>query len=136
MALANVRLEYLGAVAILNEGNDTAPEEGSYYMVEMSRVLKSGNWNTFCVPFAMTAEQLEDNGIMEVRELSGVTMREVTAEDKRATLSFTKVGVVEAGKPYIVKANGTERLNVYGVKVLPASSLEDNKITFNAGVTM
>lgn len=73
-----------------------------YADVTLQRKLVAGKWNTFCVPFALTAEQIEANKLGEVRRLSGMQ-----ASGKDITLDFGKVDAVEAGVPYLVKPVGT-----------------------------
>ena len=73
-----------------------------YADVTLQRKLVAGKWNTFCVPFALTAEQIEANKLGEVRRLSGMQ-----ASGKDITLDFGKVDAVEAGVPYLVKPAGT-----------------------------
>ena len=87
---------------ILNEEDqDLKVKEDTYADVVIYRKLKTGSWNTFCVPFAMTAEQLADNKIYEVRKL------ESTAETgSSVVLNFSDpVSAIEAGVPYIVKVS-------------------------------
>lgn len=69
-----------------------------YADVTLQRKLVAGKWNTFCVPFALTAEQVEANKLGEVRQLSGMQ-----ASGEGITLDFDKVDAVEAGVPYLVK---------------------------------
>ena len=99
--------------------NDIPGTEVSGANVKVVRKLKAGNWNTFCVPFGMSAEQLSDSGISEVRKL---TSSEKNGEN--ITLTFQEVSAVEAGVPYIVKVSSElSELNVSGVTVASASSL-------------
>lgn len=122
--------KYGTATQSLDETSDAYNVTSDVYAnVTMSRTLKGeGKWNTFCVPFDMTAGQLQSNGITEVRELT-----DANVADDHATLTFTPVASIEAGKPYIVKANATSTLTVDGVVVKPATSIEG--ITVN-GITM
>lgn len=69
-----------------------------YADVTLQRKLVAEKWNTFCVPFALTAEQVEANKLGEVRRLSGMQ-----ASGEGITLDFDKVDAVEAGVPYLVK---------------------------------
>lgn len=69
-----------------------------YADVTLQRKLVAGKWNTFCVPFVLTAEQIEANKLGEVRKLSGMQ-----TSGKDITLDFDKVDAVEAGVPYLVK---------------------------------
>ena len=73
-----------------------------YADVTLQRKLVAGKWNTFCVPFVLTAEQIEANKLGEVRKLSGMQ-----TSGKDITLDFGKVDAVEAGVPYLVKPAGT-----------------------------
>lgn len=76
-------------------------ENDTYTNVTVNRVLKAdGKWNTFCVPFTMTADQLAENKIIEVRKLESVT-----TDGESVVLNFSEpVTEIEAGVPYIVKA--------------------------------
>ncbi len=85
----------------LNE-TDAAYEvaAGTVANVTLTRTLKSEAWNTFCVPFDMTAEQLAANGITDVRALESASV-----EGTSVTLNFSEsnVNAVEAGVPCLVK---------------------------------
>ena len=74
-----------------------------------------GGWNTLCLPFALTAEQLANNEC----PLHGAIIKTLTAatlSNGTLTLDFSKSNenAIEAGKPYIVKWNtnsSTEHTN-------------------------
>ena len=87
----------------LNE-TDVAYEvaAGTFANVTLTRTLKSESWNTFCVPFDMTAEQLAANGITDVRALESASV-----EGTSVTLNFSEsnVDAVEAGVPCLVKVD-------------------------------
>ena len=77
-------------------------------------LVKNDKWNTFCVPYGVTAVQIAD----EDNPLHGATIRELDASasslssDGELTLTFTSASAIEAGKPYIVKwATGTDITN-------------------------
>lgn len=101
---------------LLSEGNSTLGiNSDTYGNVTVERSLKAdGKWNTFCVPFAMTAEQLAANKITEVRKL------ENTVENGGSVvLNFSDpVTEIEAGVPYIVKvSDAVSQITVNGVAV-------------------
>lgn len=101
---------------LLSEGNSTLGiNSDTYGNVTVERSLKAdGKWNTFCVPFAMTAEQLAANKIEEVRKL------ENTVENGGSVvLNFSDpVTEIEAGVPYIVKvSDAVSQITVNGVAV-------------------
>ena len=87
----------------LNE-TDVAYEvaAGTFANVTLTCTLKSDAWNTFCVPFDMTAEQLAANGITDVRALESASV-----EGTSVTLNFSEsnVNAVEAGVPCLVKVD-------------------------------
>ena len=66
-------------------------------------LTKDGNWNTLCLPFALTSSQIAAS------PLAGATIKELNASssslasDGTLTLAFTDASSIEAGKPYIVK---------------------------------
>ncbi len=126
--LADVRLEYLGSsVEFSEEDETTAPVVAFYNVVKVKRAMRQDVWNTFCVPFPMTSEQLSANGIKEVRVLD-----EATVGTDHATLKFTQVDAIEPGKPYIVKVSvPVSEIKVSGVAL--QSSMND---IYSNGVTM
>lgn len=94
-------------------------EADTYTNVTVDRVLKADSkWNTFCVPFAMTADQLKENKITEVRKLESVTKN-----GESVVLNFSEpVTEIEAGVPYIVKADEPiSQIIVNGVVVKAAA---------------
>ena len=117
----------------LNE-TDVAYEvaAGTFANVTLTRTLKSdGKWNTFCVPFDMTAEQLEANGITDVRALESASV-----EGTSVTLNFSEsnLNAVEAGVPYLVKvASYDGTINVENVLV---SAAEPTTVSVEGGVSM
>lgn len=64
--------------------------------VELHRTLSPDYWNTFCVPFAISADAINRTfGSAEIREFSG------RVED--GVMIFTKVDTIKAGVPYLIK---------------------------------
>ena len=80
-------------------------------------LYKDGDWNTLCLPFGLTAEQLAASplaGFSELRTLSESMYNETSGT---LTLTFTPatgddaVTSIEAGTPYIIKwANTSETI--------------------------
>ena len=112
------------ALSLSEENTSLGIDSDTYANITVERTLKAdGKWNTFCVPFAMTSEQLEANKITEVRKL------EDTVEDGGSVvLNFSDpVTEIEAGVPYIVKVSETvSQITVNGaaVKVAKPAPLE------------
>lgn len=92
----------------------------------INRPMKSDKWNTFCVPFALTSEQIgaafgEDT---EVRKYVG-------ANDN--VLTFAKATAIEAGTPYLIKpATAAPKYIFKGVDVTTtkAAKVGDGDIKF------
>ena len=120
----------------LNEENNAEEypvTTNTYANVTLTRTLKAdGKWNTFCVPFDMTAEQLEANGITDVRALESANV-----EGESVTLNFSEdnVNAVEAGVPYLVKVDASYdgTINVENVLV---SAAEPTTVSVEGGVSM
>ena len=92
----------------------------TYANVTLNRTLKANDtWNSFCVPFDMTAEQLTENGITEVVALTAATLGE---DGTTGNLTFSEVESIEAGKPYLVKVESeVTSIKVDGVAVHAAT---------------
>ena len=103
-------------------------------------LTKNGEWNTLCLPFDVTAEQMSVN----THPLYGATIKQLDATNSNLaangtlTLSFTTANSIEAGTPYIVRW-GTPEDNPGGNIVDPVfesvaiSSTEPTAVTFSGG---
>ena len=114
VAAADVNLDERNESWVLEEGSTP-------YDITLTRTLKAGKWNTFCVPFNMDEDQLSTNKITEVRKL--------TSAKEGNVLTFDKVSTVEAGVPYIVKVSegvGTITVNNTTIKAAAPSAIEVN----------
>ena len=80
-----------------------ATKGGTCNVTLTDRTLTVNNeWNTLCLPFSLTAEQIATS------PLAGAIIKEMSTEDTSVegttlTLVFTSVPSITAGKPYIVK---------------------------------
>ena len=81
-----------------NTDNTSVIEEnnGAVANVTMTRTLKGGKWNTFCVPFDMEISELGTGA--EVKELTGATLN-----GNNYSMTFGNASTIEAGKPYMVR---------------------------------
>ena len=84
---------------------------------------KDGKWNTLCLPFSLTAEQLADDGC----PLKGATVKTLASSSFAGgtlTLNFTDANSIEAGKPYLVKwASGNDIKNPVFTNVTISNTL-------------
>ena len=111
----------------LDEANAYGVTADTYANVTMTRAMsakldgeETAKWNTFCVPFDMTAQQLADNKITKVVQLTGA---ETTVEGG-INLTSTDVTAdgVKAGVPYLVQVSeDVTEITAEGVYVTAAA---------------
>ena len=97
----------------LNESGNYSPAVDNGYFANITldgrTLYKDGKWNTLCLPFDVTAEQIAASDLAgaDIRTLSSASF-----ENSTLTLNFTAQGAVtsiQAGVPYIIKwASGTD----------------------------
>lgn len=85
----------------ISETDDTAPAACEYANVTLTRTLLKEKWNTFSVPFSLTADQLSAS------PLAGSTLYAFKKSDA-TSISFQTVTTVEAGQPYLLKLPETQ----------------------------
>ena len=73
--------------------------DGKVVNVKLKRSLKAGSWNTICLPFNVSSDEMKEFGGEDtaVEELSSVEN-----VDGVCTLRFKKAESIEAGKSYLV----------------------------------
>ena len=71
--------------------------EMTYVVIDGRKLQINGNWNTVCLPFGMSADDLDG---WTVKELVGSTY---TAATKTLTLDFANATEMVAGKPYLIR---------------------------------
>jgi hypothetical protein len=76
--------------------------------VTLTRTLKTGGWNTFAVPFAVSSTALTAlNGMLSAQGGS-LTVKQLDSSElsgETLTLNFKDATEMEAGKPYLVKVS-------------------------------
>ena len=100
----------------------------------IERPVKGNMYNTLCLPFDMTAEQIANSSLkdVEIREFAGASVEGETLH----LMVSSPVHAVVAGRPYFIKYNSDaplSQLDFTNVTIQNAD-LEANKVTFN-GVT-
>jgi len=96
--------EYTTAVYLHDNADNTATlttYNGQTKTVKIvGRTLyKDNSWNTLCLPFSMTAEQVTS----QLAPNKLMTLSSATFADGTLTLNFSEAASIEAGKPYIIK---------------------------------
>lgn len=86
---------------------------GKAYDVTLTRTLTANVWNTICLPFDVTAEQIGD-----VLKSAG-NVKEFDSEDaSKQTIYFKDATTMTAGKPYLIKPTESATELVFkGVKI-------------------
>lgn len=82
--------------------------------ITLLRGLKQGYWNTICLPFDMTADELTANFGSGVKLES---IKSATIENGVLTIIFNSSEVLKAGMPYLIKptaVNGDDNMYVIG----------------------
>ena len=113
-------LSLLKATAVditLSEEATTAPVTPNYANVTLTRTLSKDHWNTFCLPFDMTAEQIT------TVFGSGTKITEYDSEDtENRTVTMKVATAIGAGVPYLIKpTNTTTTPTISGVIVKQAT---------------
>ena len=68
-------------------------------MLQGRTLHKDGKWNTLCLPFSMTAEQVT----AQLAPTALMTLSSSSYADGTLTLAFAEATAIEAGKPYIIR---------------------------------
>lgn len=79
-----------------NESNTVESYENANVTLKRSNLV-TDNWNTFCVPFAISAEEIATTWG------EGTQLRTFGSMSGNTAMNFKKVESIEAGKPYLVK---------------------------------
>lgn len=95
--------------------------------VALTRTLSSEYWNTFCIPFAMTADQIKD--VFG----DGTVLTTFAGSVADNVMTFTTASSIEAGKPYLIKpAQTTANPTIENVTIVAGdpSSITTGKYAF------
>lgn len=103
-------------------------ESGKVYDVTLTRTLTANAWNTICLPFDVTAEQIAD-----VLKSTG-NVKEYDREDREdantQTIYFKAATTMTAGKPYLIKP--TESATKLEFKGVTIKNVEDDNRKFGS----
>lgn len=94
--LSDSELQYFGNTVTIDETQEEPAERTDDANVKLIRTLSASYWNTFCLPFSLSAEQIA------VSPLAGAAIVELDNVDG-STMNFTDADDIEAGKPLIIK---------------------------------
>lgn len=96
-------------------------EDCAYANVTLQRTLSKDYWNTFCVPFALDAEQVAQYFG------EGTQLRTYEGNCNNNIVYFATVDNIEAGKPYIMKpGNAVVKNTTFEGVSMVATGLDEN----------
>lgn len=117
-------------ITTLDENSTTAPEAAENVDVKVLRTISVSNWNTICLPFAMTGKQVEEAFGADV-EFADFTGYESTYDGRDCTeikvnFNSTTASVLSNGlsanHPCLIKVNSPiSEFIVRGVNISPAA---------------
>ena len=119
-ATPSLSLDENAETSVTEKALNDAKTAGSVYDVKLARTLTANVWNTICLPFDVTAEQIAD-----VLKSAG-KVKEFDHEDAtKQTIYFKDATTMVAGKPYLIKPTESAKELVFkGVKI---TEYEPNK---------
>lgn len=108
---------------ILDETSTTAPAAATGVDVRVKRTLTANQWNTICLPFAMSEAQCKAafGDDVELADFTSWSSEEDGEGDIVAiNVGFTPVTAIEANHPYIIKvSSAVTDFTVDGVNIAP-----------------
>ena len=142
--ITQVPLQLANNDAALAQKNIDIIEENYNQSAEVTltdrTLTKNGDWNTLCLPFSLSAEQIAAS------DLAGATIKELDNSDSGTnlddegllTLKFNNATSIMAGKPYLIKweTTGENIVNPVFTGVTITSTMptaivsNDQKVTF------
>ncbi len=119
-ATPSLSLDENAEISVTEKALKDANTAGSVYDVKLARTLTANVWNTICLPFNVTEEQIAD-----VLKSAG-KVKEFDREDaSKQTIYFKDATTMVAGKPYLIKPTESAKELVFkGVKI---TEYEPNK---------
>lgn len=97
-ATPSLSLDENAEISVTEKALKDANTAGSVYDVKLARTLTANVWNTICLPFNVTEEQIAD-----VLKSAG-NVKEFDREDaSKQTIYFKDAKTMVAGKPYLIK---------------------------------
>ena len=81
---------------VIKEATNNTFEAQNNVKVSLDRTISSSYWNTFCLPFAVSEEMVNDvfGSDCQIREYDNMD---------GTTMNFKSASSIEAGKPYLIK---------------------------------
>lgn len=120
--IGDFSLFYYGDYIVLDEDCESVPSARENTNIVFSRTFDEAEWNTICLPFAMSEEQVKE-AFGESVELQKLTS--ATTGIEYVDLFFTTSNAIEANTPYIIKGMSNGTFNLSGVNYTPAQAVTE-----------
>ena len=125
LTTADAGTEGLPLNMVVLDENGTEPIEIALHTnVLVKRTVKAGEWNTICLPFAMTEAQVRTSfgNDVQLADFTGCTPIYDKAGENIVglTVNFENVTAIEANHPYIIKVtSGITKFKLAGIDITP-----------------
>lgn len=117
-ATPSLSLDENAETSVTEKALKDANTAGSAYDVKLARTLTANVWNTICLPFDVTAEQIAD-----VLKSAGNVKKYDREDASKQTIYFKDATTMVAGKPYLIKPTESAKELVFkGVKITEYSA--------------
>lgn len=115
-----------------NSDNAEALVDATGVDVKVKRTIKAGQWNTICLPFAMTEAQVRTafGDDVELGDFIGCEATYDETEENIIALkvNFSPITDIEPNHPYLIKVStDIEQFEVDAVDVIPSTDLSVNR---------
>ena len=111
---------------VLDENATNAPEAADNVNVVVNRTIGAGSWNTICLPFAMTEQQVKaafGNEVQLADFTSYIPKKDAEDNVVGLTINFDLVTKIEANHPYMIKVPASiTQFAVDQVKIAPVAT--------------
>lgn len=119
---------------LLDENANAAPADAEGVDVRVRRTIQAAQWNTICLPFSMTAEQVTDvfGDDVLLKDFNGCETESDDNEDVVSiTIKFVDAESIEANHPYLIwTSTGITEFTVNNVDI----EVEENPSVDKDGV--
>ena len=95
--------------------NNAKTYNAKNYNIKMRRALKKDNWNTICLPYSLTSDEISSlfGSGTKVETFSDL---EYNSETNSYTMKFSAATEITAGTPYLIKPSKDVSDNIYEIK--------------------
>ena len=118
---------------LLDEESTAVPAQATNANVRVKRTINANEWSTICLPFAMSAAQVDEafGSEAELGDFTGCDTDDATGNIK---VKFVPTTVIAANHPYIIRVSQpVTEFTVDGVDIVPDDALSIDKNQTGSG---